>query len=165
LAEAVRKTPKKWTGQTRKEWQVKKIKDAKYLVSNYSKVMLWLENGTGQSTGGFIYPKVAKALFVPLTKKAAFSDRRTFGVFGGNVAEEERGIIVKTGAYKERYSRRGIKKIFKTIKLIYGKDYVLAKRVRGIKAMKIAAGISARLPMKLLSRMKSYVRKVLSNKN
>jgi hypothetical protein len=64
----VQQTPKKWTGQTRRYWQVKKEGSGNYTILNGSKVMRFLEEGT-QAHG----PVTAKALFIPLTRKAALA--------------------------------------------------------------------------------------------
>ena len=61
----VKQTPKRWTGHTRRSWQVKQQGAGHYLVYNESKVMGYLEFGT-RAHG----PKTAKFLFVPLTRRA-----------------------------------------------------------------------------------------------
>jgi len=97
-------TPKRWTGITRREWNVDKVGIGQRLVFNNSKTMKWLEDGTGNegtatSHGGYIYPKSKKFLFIPLNSRAAI---------GGWTP--------------------GMK---------FGLDFILARRVRGIKAMHI----------------------------
>lgn len=67
LARLVAATPKKWTGNTRQEWKMIETEDG-FVLENNSKVMLFLEKGT-QAHG----PVKAKALFIPLTRAAAFS--------------------------------------------------------------------------------------------
>lgn len=99
----VEATPKRYTGLTRREWKVEKVGEGARLVVNRSKVMLFLEEGTGNagtatSNGGYIYPKSKKFLFVPLNQRSTY---------GWNSS------------------------------LKWGIDYVLARRVRGIKAMRI----------------------------
>lgn len=94
--EVVEATPK-LSGTLRGHWNVTHPKPAQYVVINKSKVMVFLEHGTGLTTGGWIKPKVARRLFVALSKKAR---------------ERQPGLV-------------------------YGVDYVLAKRVRGIKAHNI----------------------------
>jgi hypothetical protein len=132
-AELVKATPKRFFGQVRREWTVEKISPGAYRVANPNPIMGWLEYGTGHSTGGFIYPKNAKALFVALTRRAALADRRFFGQTcvsqtagfsaAGAVSRSTRGMIVRKSTGSQT--------------LVYGIDYVLAKRVRGLKAMKI----------------------------
>jgi hypothetical protein len=72
LAELVELTPRKWTGLTKKSWKVEIPQKGQRIVKNESKVMKWLEDGTGQSTGGYIYPTTALQLFIPLTQAAMF---------------------------------------------------------------------------------------------
>lgn len=95
---------RKRTGITRRQWSVSSPRGDKnsIRVHNDSKVMLWLERGTGwagtpTSHGGRIYPKSKKFLYIPL----------------------RHGAMVW---------RPGLK---------FGKDFVLARSVRGITAMNI----------------------------
>ena len=90
--------------------------------------MLWLEKGTGNagtptSNGGYIYPKTARLLFIPLTSTAA------------------------VGGWTP-----GMK---------FGTDYVLAKRVRGIKAMRIVENMRPKARALLQAEMKSFLQKVI----
>lgn len=64
----VQKTPKGFTGQTRRDWNVFKRPGAGggYMVTNQSKVMFFLEKGT-KAHG----PATKKVLYIPLTRKAA----------------------------------------------------------------------------------------------
>lgn len=96
----VQQTPKRWTGQTRRGWKVLKNAPSNYSVTNISKVMRFLELGTPAHG-----PVTAKALFIPLNRRAALAGPR--GVFAGGRS------------------------------FVFGKDYVFAKRVKGIKALKI----------------------------
>jgi hypothetical protein len=66
LVELVKTTPKQWTGQTRKSWQVQKPAQGVRIVENDSKVMLFLEKGTKDHG-----PVNKKFLFIPLTRRAA----------------------------------------------------------------------------------------------
>lgn len=125
----VQETPKKWTGNTRREWKVEKVAPGTRRIYNNSKVMLFLEAGTGwagtpTSHGGYIYPKTKKALFIPLTSTAAHMG----------------------------WSRG----------MVWGKDYVLAKRVRGIRAMRIVAKMRPRAAQMLRDEMKAFLQKVIT---
>lgn len=125
--ELVDKTPKRWTGHTRKEWQIQKTAPGQRLVFNRSKVMLFLEGGTGNagtptSNGGYIYPKTKKFLFIPLTSTAA------------------------VGGWTP-----GMK---------FGRDYVLARRVRGIKAMRIVEKMRPRAAEILKGEMKNFLERI-----
>lgn len=116
------RTPKGWTGVTRKAWRMIRIGDGAFRVTNDSKVMLFLEEGTrahGPVSSASVRPWAkdpgnvkhghervlagksfrAKKLFIPLTRKAAI------------------------GGWSPS--------------LRYGKDYVLKDRVKGIRAMHI----------------------------
>lgn len=118
----VQRTPRRWTGETRKAWRQVQIGSTSFRVSNASKVMLFLEEGTrahGPVTSASRRPWVndphniryghervakgksfrAKKLYIPLTRKAAL------------------------GGWSPG--------------LRYGVDYVLVKWVRGIRARHI----------------------------
>lgn len=116
LGQLVQSTPKRWTGQVRKGWQIGKDGGAFY-VTNVNKVMLFLEKGT-KSHG----PVSARALFIPLNRKAMLG--------GGG--------------------------------LVFGKDFILAKRVKGIQAMRIVQKQRVRTRTMLINEMRNYIRKVLS---
>ena len=112
--ELVLRTPKKWTGQVRRGWQITKA-GIGWQVTNLNKVMLFLERGT-RSHG----PRTAKALFIPLTRKAAM---------GGQ-------------------------------DLKFGRDYIFAKRVKGIAARHIVRDQRVRTNDKLFADMQAYVRMI-----
>jgi hypothetical protein len=117
LSRLVRDTPKGFTGQTRKNWEVTKLGGRKgYAVHNDNKVMLYLEVGT-KAHG----PKTAKFLYIPL----------------------------KAGAMIWRPN------------LKFGRDYVLAKRVKGIKAKRIVERERPRTRDDSLTAMKAHLRKSL----
>lgn len=125
FAEIVEATPKKWFGQVRAAWQIEKPREGMRRLVNRSKIMFWLEEGTKDHG-----PKTAKALFIPLTRRAVDANklgRAKGGSFGKRTITFEQARISK-----------GVVKVRK-VKLKYGVDYVLAKKVKGIKAMKIAA--------------------------
>jgi hypothetical protein len=121
----IRQTPKRWTGQTRRSWVVNSIDDAGYEVTNTSKVMRFLENGT-RAHG----PKTAKRLFVPLTKRAFLAGPR--GVIAANKAAAAQSQWANYGA-----AAAGKKGRKKKLPFVVGKDFVFAKRVRGIRALNI----------------------------
>lgn len=66
FARLVAKTPKGFTGLTRQKWSVIKVAGRGYIITNTSKVMRFLEEGT-RAHG----PKTAKALYIPLNRAAA----------------------------------------------------------------------------------------------
>jgi hypothetical protein len=74
-ARLVSATPKKWTGQTRREWRTAKISGG-YTITNDSRVMRWLEKGT-KAHG----PKRAKMLYIPKVPSAMYGYKKGF-VFG-----------------------------------------------------------------------------------
>lgn len=92
-----RNTPRRFTGETKRAWVMRRNSTANYSVVNTRRVMRFLEKGT-RAHG----PKKAPRMFVPLNQKAFW-------------------------AYK-----LGSKK-----KLVLGKDFVLRKRVKGIRPHKI----------------------------
>lgn len=70
-----RATPVRWTGQTRNAWTYKAVESAgAALVFNRTSkppVMWFLERGTANGGTGRIYPKTARALYIPLRRQAA----------------------------------------------------------------------------------------------
>ncbi|MDX2187797.1 MAG: HK97 gp10 family phage protein [Opitutaceae bacterium] len=121
--ELIQRTPKRWTGNTRQNWQVKRISPGSWSVFNPSKIMRYLEDGTGHASGGWIYPVRAKALFVPLTQRASF------------------------GSWRD-----GLK---------YGVDYVLARRVRAIRPMKIVRNFQPIADVILRNEITAHINKLL----
>ena len=122
--ELIERTPKRWTGLTRRAWEVQRVGPGARMVTNKSKVMLFLEEGTGNagtptSNGGYIYPKSKKFLFIPKTSTASLTGWRA-----------------------------GMK---------YGIDFILARRVRGIKALRIVAGFRGRAREILKGEMQSFL--------
>ena len=115
--------------------------------------MAYLEHGTGQSRGGWIYPRVKKALFVPLTKKAAFFNRAR-AVWG-----ESEGVRGESGA---SFTHRTPKGRSVTKRLTYGTDYVLAKRVRGIRPRRIAWKEQGVTDIFLRREIESEARKIMA---
>lgn len=124
--------PPEGTGKTRKAWHIlPSVDPLKHVIENPTRVMRFLEYGTpAGNPGGRIYPKIARALFIPLTRRAAEANR-------GSAAYGKFRYQAAAGSY----NRRGISLFSKkkrSMRLWYGSDYVLAKSVRGIKPMKIA---------------------------
>lgn len=109
----VAKTPKRWTGQTRRSWQTVSIPNG-LALTNISKVMIFLEKGT-RAHG----PVRAKRLYIPLKRKAAIGGWRP--------------------------------------SLVYGSDYVLAKRVKGIRAMRIVANERPKMRERIMASMVRYI--------
>ena len=109
-------TPKKWTGQVRREWQVLP-QGSSVIVTNPSKIMFFLEKGTrahGATNGKFLY--------IPLHPAAAMW-------------------------------RPGLKR---------GRDFILTKRVRGIKARRIAERERPVAAAETLAALTSYVNKTIA---
>jgi len=118
------------------KWIVSSAGTGKRLVSNNSKVMLWLDQGTKYhgprkqfANVRFSNVKVgrsakrrAAALYIPLTRRAAA------GYHHG---------------------------------LVFGVDYILVKRVRGIRARHIVAAAKERLKVRLLEAMQAHVRRLI----
>jgi len=127
----VKKTPKRWTGQTRRGWKVDKVSEGHYVVYNKSKVMLFLEKGTKGSK-----PKKAKFLFIPLTRRAFLAGGK--GVYAANKAAKEAGG---------------------TPKFKFGKDFVLAKKAKGIKPLHIVRDARSFSRITLKAAMRQYIKK------
>jgi hypothetical protein len=99
-AEAITKTPERFTRNTKAGWQVVSRGSVGWILRNNYKAMKYLENGT-KAHG----PKRANRLFIPLNKKAYNAGPK--------------GVLRNKKNYK------------------WGVDYVLARRVRGIRAHNI----------------------------
>lgn len=123
LREVVERTPKRWFGQVRRSWQAVKDGPGKWVVCNPHKVMKYLEFGTANAGTGYIYPKRARSLYIPLNRKASF---------GWN---ED---------------------------LVYGEDYILRKRVRGIKPRRIVERMQPFVENALLHEMRETVRRAIA---
>lgn len=144
LSELIEATPKKWFGQVRGAWHIQKPAAGMRVVRNDNRVMFFLEHGTNDHG-----PKTAKALFIPLTRRAAVANkqgRASGGSFGGGHISLTRETV-----------RKGEKKHRSSV-LEYGVDYVLAKRVRGIKPRHIAKKQRLRTGMRLSFRTKTAIR-------
>lgn len=141
----VKMTPRRWTGTTAQSWKVIHNQPGRYTVTNTSKVMIFLEVGT-QAHG----PVTAKRLFIPLNAKAARAGPR--GVMHAN---RRANIRAAFGVG----SKRG-----RTQPYTYGVDYVLAKWVRGIKAMRIVRNHRDFASATLRSAIRLQIRKTLANR-
>ena len=131
----VLRTPKKWTGMTRRSWRVNRYGQAKYNVTNRSKVMNYLEYGT-KAHGA----KRANYLFIPLTRKAALAGARTVMQANASAAE---------GGGRPPY--------------VAGRDFIFKKRVKGIKAMRIVRDYLPLVDNLLNAAVRQYIRKEISN--
>jgi len=78
----VERTPKRWFGDLRRQWTVEHPRLGLYVVKNPSRVMGFIEFGTANEGTGRIYPKNGKALYIPLTRRAAlkWSPELEYGV-------------------------------------------------------------------------------------
>lgn len=113
----VQETPKKWTGNTRRSWQVIKNGEMSWSVTNKNKVMAFLEYGTKDHG-----PVKKKALYIPLTRAASYGWKPTFKM---------------------------------------GTDYILRRRVKGIKARKIVEKQNKVTQTWLKADMKAFIREIL----
>lgn len=166
-ASLIRKTPKKWFGQVRRGWFVSKIGPGQRVVANSNKIMLFLEEGTkahgplqiqGPRRPGERLGRAA--LFIPLTRKAVNATAGIYGVGtvdqfttqGETYWETRRALFQRTETV-----RRGRRTVGSRA-FVFGIDYVLAKRVKGIKAMHIVANERPIARKRLLAGMKRLVR-------
>lgn len=149
-------TPRKWTGKTRQAWLPPvRGRTVNREIVNRSVVMAYLDRGTGATRGGYIYPRVKKALFIPLTYQASMfaRNRASWGEFeGGDEDGVDRGGSVTYVTDKGNV---------KTKRLTYGVDYVLAKRVRGIKPKRIAQKAQEWGQARLVQELDRVLRKVI----
>lgn len=124
--EIVLLTPKRWTGDLRRRWMIARPSTTSRIVRNTSKVMLFIERGTGRagsptSRGGYIYPKTKRFLFIPLRASAALTGWR-----------------------------KGMR---------WGVDFILRRRVRGIKARRIIRKYLPRAVKVLKDTCKAFIRR------
>jgi hypothetical protein len=124
LKEVIAETPKRWTGNTKRGWQIVKYGSVGYRIRNRYRAMRFLEDGT-RAHG----PKRARRMFIPLNKRAH--------------AAGPKGVFRNPRAFK------------------MGRDYVLARRVKGIKAHHILKNASVRANAKAVSRFDRLIRKSL----
>ena len=161
LARLIQATPVRWSiSGARQSWRIERIGPSNYRVFIDNRVMYWLENGTGKDTGGYIYPRVKKALFIPLTKKAALANRNGF------TSAKVRRLVARDaktrkGIYRDLRGIRLPKAPRSASTLVYGLDYVLAKRVRGIQPMKIAAKESVLVRQRLVAGVVRWINEQL----
>ncbi len=139
----VQRTPKRWTGATRRGWIVLPISRGTargYRVSNGVKTMIYLEKGTRPHG-----PKKAKRLFIPLTRKAAQAGAR--------------GVIAQL--QMERASREQGQRM--STKFKPGVDFVFTKWVKGIKAMRIVESAIPFMRLTLTSAMRQFILAVINH--
>lgn len=132
----VLRTPKRWTGATRRAWVVQPTGTGNsfgYKVANTSKVMVYLERGTRPHG-----PRRAKRLFIPLTRRAAEAGPR----------------VVMADVISARRDRR-------KPKFRIGRDFVLAKRVRGIKPMHIIRNAEPFMQRTLVQSIRQFIEFVI----
>ena len=128
------------------KWTVKTLRPMVRSVENNSRVMAFLDRGTANAGTGFIRPVRKKWLFIPLTRAAAGGWHPGL-VMQRRVRVERRGraLFVPVGAGKFRKTREGrrvgdVSTAQGGSTLIRG-DYLLAKKVRGIKPRNIVGQI------------------------
>ena len=143
-ARMVSRTPKGYTGGTRRAWEVIKVNTGYYRVKNDSKTMKWLEAGT-KAHG----PVTAKFLFIPLNRKTALAGAK--GVFRANraVALNRAFGGTNAGARRTKYK--------------LGRDFLLVKRVRGITAMRIVAKSRGFVRITLKAAMRLHIRHIVNS--
>ncbi len=138
-ARMVQRTPKRWTGQTRRGWRVDHPAPYRYTVTNGEKVMRFLERGT-QAHG----PKNAKRLFIPLTRRAMLAGPRVI------MAD----LLYHRANREQGWSSR--------LKYKPGVDYVWAKWVRGIKAHRIVEQAKPFMQSTLRAALRQFILAVIN---
>lgn len=149
LRRVVDATPRRYTGDTAKQWVHRAIGACKHVIANPSKVMFWLEHGT-KAHG----PKKAKALFIPLNRKTWEA--------GSREVMEANARAAAAGAWKN-YTARAAGKKGRKIRLpfVLGVDFVLAKRVKGIKPHRIAAKEQVVVARELRQRLSEHLKQAM----
>jgi len=136
LALLVKASPKKWFGQIRSGWKVRNTGPAKRKIeidpekmsaggTSVAAIAKFVDQGTANNGQGFIFPKRAKRLYIPLRRRA---------------------IIWRQG--------------FK-----YGTDYVLARKVRGIKGRRFVRPVRFESRKILTGLILAHVRKLAGLKD
>jgi hypothetical protein len=169
----IRKTPKRWFGQVRRSWLVSKIAPGARVVFNENPIMLFLEEGTKdhgpRELIGPLRPgerRAKAALFIPLTRRAvnATAGEPEFGVVdqftvkGETYWERARAIV-----QRRQSVRKGKVKNSKSV-FVFGIDYILAKRVRGIRARHIVASERPKAKARLRDLMDKHLRSAVKAK-
>lgn len=139
-------TPKLWTGNIREGWEMTAPQAGMRVISNAVtdstgrwNIMRLLEFGTGKDTEGWIYPRAVHQLIRSLPKKKR-------GPAGFELTWHNVSTLYVPLTARARFGyRRGF---------VYGVDYVMAKRVRGIRATHIVqlARQDARMELRLAVR-------------
>lgn len=168
----VKATPKKWFGQVRAAWGVNKPQEGVRVVRNDSIIMLWLEEGTKAHGPREIFGPLQQgqkrkknALFIPLSRRAVGATDGVFGVGTARVKVSSRGIRqFESETSTEKRAALILKADNKRgyTKLIYGQDYVLAKRVRGIAPRHIVANERPKAMARLLTYAKDHIREAIN---
>lgn len=131
LARVKSETPRKYGlgegGHTRDQWEHTKLANLVHVVRNPSKIMRFLEFGT-KSHG----PKTAKALFIPLRRRAAEEGPKA--VMEANARARAQNVWRDYG--NRVMGKRGRKP---NLPFKPGRDFIFTKWVKGIKAMRIAS--------------------------
>ena len=158
FTQVVENTPKKWFGQLRRAWTIRKPGIGARVVVNTSKMMRWIEDGTKDHG-----PVRAKALFIPLTKRAMMAYMTGTKL---NVATDIQtrkpleALVFGKGRMKRRILVRRGKGT--SVSLKYGVDYILVKRVRGIQARRIVAKQREATAQMLLSEFKNHINNIIN---
>lgn len=159
----VEATPKKWFGQARKSWQIApKSVPGQRVIFNNSRQMIWLEKGTAAHG-----PVTAKALFIPLTKRAAIAYAGASGFEATTHVTTDanwQGEVIPALRVFRNVEAKGVKKTV-GVKLIYGVDYVLAQWVKGIRPRFIVAYQRIVAETLLHDAVKRHIRDVLIKRN
>lgn len=179
----VEATPKKWFGQARAGW----VQPASVMAPALgvrivrwneppgitSPLMLWLEEGTKDHGPKNLYGpernfggKLRKAaLFIPLTRKAVNATQGVFGV--GSVSSYKEGKETywehRKAIFQRTQSVRGGKTKYGSRALVYGVDYILAKRVKGISPRRIVASFRPKAQAMLKGLMVTYIRGLIKS--
>lgn len=125
----VQQTPKKWTGQTRRAWTVVHH-GHNVTILNRSKIMRFLERGT-RAHG----PVRANFLFIPLTRRAFNAGPR-----GVRIANQAAASDGRRPAFR------------------IGRDFILTKRVRGIRASHMVRDYKPFVVLTLKAQMRLHIR-------
>lgn len=156
----VEKTPKRFFGQVRKAWQIAAPAEGVRSVFNPHKAMRFLEEGTVAHG-----PVTKRALFIPMTARAAIAYANATGFEGANLKRGNnpnwQGETVKGLRVFTPKINRGGNKVNMARELVYGQDYVLAKWVRGIRPRFIVAGERVLTEIRLHNAVKDHVRTAL----
>lgn len=127
-------------------WRITKLTPVMVEFTNVSRIYSYLDRGTADHG-----PKTKKALFIPLKKSVALAYANGEFRVSKSIAGTALYVPSKVRKMKRAEPNASQKR------LVWGRDYVLAKKVRGIQARNITEQAQRLVNMVFRARLKSYM--------